>query len=394
MPERHEKPVLPHVAVCVDKGRGYGRRVLQGIADYTEPGGRWSLFVDPEATGSYSVDWLKNWHGDGILAYVESRATAERLRASKIPTVEVFGHQLDLKLHQVGNDDEAIGRLAAEHLLACRLKHFAFCGYEKELWSERRRTGFEREITASGCRVRHFFSTRHGSTLAEGQRDRERLMIWLAALPKPSGIMACSDRHGLRVLDACRRLQITVPEEIAVIGVDNDEESCRLADPPLSSVKDNARRVGFEAARLLDSLMAGARENEKAVPILIPPLGVAVRRSTETTAVDDPLIAQTMRYIRENAVRGLRVSDLLTRFNVSRSVLYRRFHAAVQKSPHEQILRVQLERAKRLLDENDFTLEHIAELSGFQHSEYLSVAFKRELGMTPTDYRRRLQPRP
>lgn len=388
MPANDDKTVLPQVAVCVDKARNYGRKVLLGIADYAETVGRWSLYVDPEATGTYSADWLKNWRGDGILAYVESRATAQRLRASGIPAVEVFGHHLDLKLPQVGNDDEAIGRVAAEHLLACRFKHFAFCGYEKELWSERRRAGFEWVMAKKGFQAQHFFSNRRGSTLAAGQRDRERLIKWLASLPKPVAIMACSDRHGLRILDACRGLGVAVPEDVAVIGVDNDEEMCRLADPPLSSVRDDARKVGFEAARLLDKLMTDPRRRRENFPILIPPLGIAVRQSTEVTAVDDRLIAEAMRCIRAQACAGLQVADLLARFNVSRSVLYRRFHDSLNRSPHEEILRVQLERAKRLLDENDFTLERIAELCGFQHSEYLSVAFKREVGLTPGEYRR------
>lgn len=384
---------FPHVAVCVDKARAYGRKVLQGIADYTETERRWSLYVDPEATGSYSAEWLKNWRGDGILAYVESRATARRLRASGIPTVEVFGHDLDLKLPQVGNDDEAIGGLAAEHLMACRFKHFAFCGYQKERWSERRRAGFEGAIARKGFEARHFFSARREDTLAEMQRDRDRLQDWLSALPKPVAIMACSDRHGQRILDAFRRLKVIVPEEAAVLGVDNDEETCRLTDPPLSSVKDDARKVGFEAARLLDRLMAGRSSEEDVFPLLIPPLGIAVRRSTDVTAVDDSLIALAMRCIRDEACAGLQVADLLARFQVSRSVLYRRFHDALNRSPHEEILRVQLERAKRWLEESNFTLERIAGLVGFQHSEYLSVAFKRELGVTPSEYRRQIRQR-
>jgi LacI family transcriptional regulator len=388
MPCQRDQEVLPQVAVCVDKSRKYGRKVLQGIADYAETVGRWSLIVDSMATGSYSADWLKDWKGDGILAYVESRATAKRLRESGIPAVEVFGHLLDLKLPQVGNDDAAIGRLAADHLLSCRFKHFAFCGYRQERWSERRRSGFEAVIAGRGFAVHHHFSVRAGSTLAQGQADRELLMTWLQSLPKPVAIMACSDRQGIRILDACRRLQLIVPEEVAVIGVDNDEETCRLSSPPLSSVKDDGRKVGFEAARLLDDLMAKPKRRQVVPPLLVPPRGIAVRRSTEVSAVDDPLIALAMRHVREQACAGLRVSDLLAKFNVSRSVLYRRFNDALNRSPHEEILRVQLERAKRLLDESDFTLERIAELSGFQHSEYLSVAFKRELGQTPSEFRR------
>src|SRR5690606_20383082 len=160
--------------------------------------------------------------------------TARRVRASKIPTVEVFGHDFDLRLPQGGNDDEAIGRLAAEHLLACRFRNFAFCGYPRERGSERRRAGFEATIAKHGFQPRHFFSARRGATLAAVQQDRERLVAWLTSLPKPVGIMACSDRQGLRILNACRRLNVVVPEEVAVIGVDNDEEACRLASPPLS----------------------------------------------------------------------------------------------------------------------------------------------------------------
>ena len=201
--------------------------------------------------------------------------------------------------------------------------------------------------------------------------------------------MACSDRQGQRILSACRYLKLSSPEEVAVIGVDNDEETCRLSDPPLSSVRDDARKVGYEAARILDELMADPARSEEKFPILIPPLGIAVRRSTEITAVDDPLIQSVMRFIREQACNGLRVVDLTKQFNVSRSVLYRRFKDALDRSPHEEILRVQLGRAKRLIDESDFTLERVAELCGFQHTEYLGVAFKRELGLTPGEYRRR-----
>lgn len=378
---------LPQIAVCVDKARSYGRKVLQGIADYADTVARWSLHVDPEATGSYSARWLEHWRGDGILAFIESPATARRLRASGIPAVEVFGHHLDLQLPQVGNDDEAIGRLAAEHLVSRRFKHFAFCGYRTERWSERRRAGFAAVVSQRGFEARHFFCRRRGATLAAGQHDHERLAKWLGGLPKPVAIMACSDRVGLRVLDACRRLHAVVPEEVAVIGVDNDEETCRLASPPLSSVKDDARKVGFEAARLLDSLMPKPRRAPQAPPLLIPPLGIAVRRSTEVTAVDDPVVAAAMRYIRDHACAGLHVADLVARLNVSRSALYRRFHDAVNRPLREEILRVQLERAKRLLDESDFSVERIAELGGFRHPEYLSVAFKRELGVTPSEYR-------
>jgi LacI family transcriptional regulator len=374
--------------VSLDKSQNYGRGVLQGIADFAETTGRWSLVIDTRARGTYATDWLENWRGDGILAYVGCRATAQRLRASGIPVVELFGHHLDLSLPQVGNDDTAIGRLAAEHLLARNFRHFGFCGYREEPWSARRQAGFEAALGTAGF-VPHRFSSPHSdASLSRGHCGHERLRRWLEGLPRPVAIMACNDRLALRVLDICRQLRVIVPEEVAVIGVDNDEDICRLSDPPLSSVQDNARKIGFEAALLLDRLMAHPRRPPPP-PRLIPPRGLVPRRSTDVMALDDRLVVSVMRAIRERACVGLRVRDLLARFNVSRSTLYRRFESAFGRAPHEEILRVQLERAKSLLEEHDLTLEQIAELAGFRHSEYFSVAFKRRLGVTPGEYRRR-----
>lgn len=378
----------PRVAVCLDKSLSYGRGVLQGIADFAETAGRWSLVIDPRARGTYAADWLANWNGDGILAYVESHATARRLRASGIPVVEIFGHQLDLDLPQIGNDDVAIGRLAAEHLLTRHFRHFGFCGYQVEPWSARRQAGFEEALGAAGFVPHRFSSPHRDSNLGRWQREHVRLRQWLEELPRPVAIMACSDRLALRVLDVCRELGAVVPEEVAVIGVDNDEEICRLSDPPLSSVQDNARKIGFEAALMLNRLMLNPRQPVPP-PLLIPPRGIVLRRSTDVMALDDRLVVSVMSAIREQACAGLRIPDLLARFNVSRSTLYRRFEAALGRAPHEEILRVQLERAKTLLAEHDFTLERVAELTGFRHSEYFCVAFKRRLGMTPGEYRRR-----
>jgi LacI family transcriptional regulator len=252
-----KRPSCPHVAVCVDKARTYGRGVLQGIADYLDIYGPWSLSIDPEASGSCGCGWLKNWRGDGVLAYIEDPVMAAQLRRAGIPAVELFRHRLDLGLPQVGNDEAAIGILAAEHLLERQFTRFAFCGYRDHLWSDRRDQGFARRVARSGGTCQDHFSPYQPSTLADWESSQERLTDWLKRLPKPVGLMACSDRHALRVLDACRRARLAVPEEVAVIGVDNDEETCRLANPPLSSVIDNSRRIGFEATQMLDKLMSG-----------------------------------------------------------------------------------------------------------------------------------------
>jgi LacI family transcriptional regulator len=380
------KRPYPHVAVCVDKSGGYGRGVLRGIADYVEVHGPWSLYIDPQSSGIYGEDWLGEWRGDGILAYVESPSLAQRIAAKRIPTVELFGHRSDLALPQVGNDDEAIGRMAAEHLLERRFQRFAFSGYPGEPWSQRRFEGFAQLVQARNFPCEFLSCARHPATLDQWEQSQQELIQWLDRLAKPCGLMACSDRHAQRILDACRRAAIHVPEEIAVIGVDNDEETCRLSNPPLTSVMDNPRQIGLLAAQMLDDLMHQKKSVRPSPALLVPPLGVITRRSTEVTAVEDPLVARAMRHIRDHASNSLTTNDLLVEFHVTRSVLYRSFQKSLGRPPHEEILRARVDRVKLLLHQTQLTLPQIAEMTGFDHPEYLSVVFKRETGLTPGQF--------
>ncbi len=377
----------PRVALCVDRAQGYGSTILKGIAKYVETFGPWSLFMDPKFSGDYAQSWLRHWPGDGILAYIEDIRLARCLRQAKIPVVELFGHRFDLELPQVCTDSRAIGRVAASHLIERKFKHFTFCGYRNMPWSEERRLGFEEAVRTAGFEVAVHLLNRERRTLQQWDRMQQRLTDWIRRLPRPNGVMACSDRHAQRILDACRRANISVPEEIAVIGAGNDEELCRLSFPPLTSVIYNIERIGYEAAALLDQMMSGRAASNEFKPVLVPPVGIQTRRSTDVMAIDDWLVANVLRFIREHACEGLRVSRIVSEFRVSRSLLYRRFDSVMGMAPHQEILRVQMERAKTLLSQTDLPVERVAEMSGFKNPEYLYVAFKRAMGMTPRDYR-------
>jgi LacI family transcriptional regulator len=385
--ERIAQRKRPHVAVCVDNGRAHGRGVLKGIADYVDTYGPWSLFLDPQADSDRAGGRSKNWKGDGILTYVDEPARAKRLRKSGIPTVELFAFRDDALLPLVASDDVAIGRIAAEHLVDRHFQFFAFTGYRGVVWSERRKRGFLHALRQAGMAAPCCLDIARPRTLPEWERVQEQLTHWAKDLPKPIGLMACSDHHAQRVLDACQRAGICVPDEISVIGVDNNEEVCRLSNPPLTSVMDDPRTVGFEGARLLDQLMSGEVLARRVQPKWIPPLGVVTRRSTDVTAIEDRLMAEVIRFMREYACTGLNMKELPARFGLSRTVFYRRFQDALQRSPHEEILRIQMERAKALLTQTSLPLEKIAELSGFQTAAYLSVVFKRQLARTPSDFR-------
>ena len=350
----------PRVAVCVDRAQGYGNAALRGIAKYVETFGPWSLFIDGRFSGDYAESWLQRWNGDGILAYVEDSRLAKSLRRSGIPTVEMFGHRYDLGLAQVCPDNEAVGKMAAEHLLERKFCHFTFCGYSGHPFSELRYRGFASTIKRAGYDCKLHLVPRHACILKQWAQVQQQLVHWLAALPKPMAIMACTDRHAQRVLDACRRADLSVPEEIAVIGAGNDEELCRLSNPSLTSVDFDVELIGYEAAQVLHRLFTNNCAGN--TQVLLNPARVVTRTSTDIMAIPDQLIASVVRHIREHACSGLMVNDLLSRFRISRTTFYARFEKALGRSPHDEILRTKLERARHLLTQSNLAIERVAEL--------------------------------
>ncbi len=215
---------------------------------------------------------------------------------------------------------------------------------------------------------------------------------WIRSLPKPVAIMSCNDVRGLHVLDACGRAGVLVPEEVAVLGVDDEDTMCELCSPPLSSVAPNPEGIGYAAAELLETLMSGQSPRQERFPI--SPIRVSCRQSTDTMAVADWAVASAARYMRELASQGCRVDDVLEKVHMSRATLEKRFRKHLNRSPKQEIRRIRLERIKQLLVETDLTLERVAELSGFEHPEYMSVVFKRETGQTPGRYRNQFKKEP
>jgi LacI family transcriptional regulator len=280
-----------------------------------------------------------------------------------------------------------IGRLASEHLLDRGFQRFAFCGFTGHEWSRKRAAGFVERLGAAGHACDVYESPWGGPDAHAWEKEQEEIGRWLRALPNPLGVMACNDVRGQQVLDACQRSGIGVPDEAAVIGVDDDEVLCELCNPPLSSVVPNPQRIGYEAAALLARLMAGGEPD--AQELQVEPIGVTTRQSSDVLAIDNPHIAAAIRHIREQACRGLSVPELLKQVPLSRTVLERQFRKYLGRSPQAEIRAVQLKRARELLVKTDMGLAHIARLVGFDHPEYLSVVFKRESGETPGEYRRR-----
>ena len=290
-------------------------------------------------------------------------------------------------------DNVAAARLCFEHLKERGFRHFAFCGFNGADYSDERREGFVDLVQAAGLPC-HVYTEPHVTVEEDtakyeglGLKDGGRVAKWMQKLPKPIGVMACNDMRGQQVLDACRAIGVAVPEEAAIIGVDNDEVVCNLSDPPLSSVVPNTERIGYEAAVFLARMIEGG---SKPPPVVfIEPSGIIARRSTEVLAIEDRRIAAAVRFIHEQACEGIDVSDVLRSVPLSRSTLDRQFRQIMGRSPKDEILHVRLNRAKQLLAETDFSNALIAEKVGLEYVEYLSRIFKKKFGITPSEFRER-----
>ncbi len=378
------------VLLMIETSLAYGRELLRGINRYVMQHEPWSLYLDQRELMSAAPTWLDKWDGDGIITRWTTPELARRFRDMRVPVVDLTDVYGNLGLPHIWTDNVAIGVMGAKHLLERGFRHFAFCGFSNHDWSQRRLQGFEREVASAGreCHLLESeWDTFHTHSWDEQQ---EAIGRWIDQLPKPVGIMACNDMRGQHVLDACRRHELAVPEEVAVIGVDNDELLCSLCDPPLTSVIPNPERIGYEAAALVARLMDGkkAELDER----LVEPIGIATRQSTDVLAIDQPSVASALRYIREYACKGISVDEVLKHVPLTRSVLERQFRRYVGRSPQEEIRQVQLKRARQLLAESDLSLAQIAPLAGYRHPEYMSVVFKRLTGETPGQFRKRTNP--
>jgi LacI family transcriptional regulator, galactose operon repressor len=376
----------PHVALIIETAKGYGRGLLRGIARYVRTHKQWSIYVDERSAHEDPPSWLRNWDGDGVIVRASTRTLASEVAKLKVPVVHALRQFEEDNLPAVYSDPDAISRMVAARLIERQFRNFAFVGVEGAYWSTQRSEALVEALASAGldCQVYAPLSRKRFSKSWEGGQDD--LCEWIHALPKPVGIMAAHDLRALCVLDACRRVNAAVPEQVAVVGVDNDEVLCELADPPLTSVAHQLDIIGYEAAGLLDRMMDGGTAPE--APLLLEPQGLISRRSTDIVAIEDPVIASAIRFVREHACDGINVQQICDHVGVSRRLLERGFNHYFHRSPHEQVLQVQIEHVKRRLAETEETLDVIAADAGFSRAAYLSVVFKQQTGQTPGEFRR------
>jgi LacI family transcriptional regulator len=370
--------------------RASGRSLLRGIADYARVHGGWEFYWEP---AGLEKAWprLEALDLHGII--LRDGDPLDDALAYGIPAV-VVGHRLHevAGLANVITDSTAIARLAAEHLLACGLRQFAYCGLAGLPWSEQRGEAFREIIQKAGFPTHVYPDAPRppgspDAPAAGSQDERRHLARWLLSLPRPVGLMAGNDDRGEQVIEACKIAGLRVPDEVAIVGADNDDLVCDLSDPPMSSVAINFERAGFEAAEALDRLMRGRRG--PAPKIVVRATHVATRRSTDLLAVEDPGLAAALRFIRENARTPISVPEVARAAGLSRRVLEKRFQRSLRRSTLAEIRRVRTAELCHLLTGTHEPISQIAFTLGFAGPEHLARYFRRELRMTPLAYRRR-----
>jgi LacI family transcriptional regulator len=384
---------MRRIALLIETSREFGRGLLRGIARYNQEHGQWLTYCRPHGLGDMSYSWLRRWQGDGILARITDRRMAASLARLKVPIVNLRGKMAGLPFPYVGVDNEAIARIATEHLLSRGFRHFGFCGYRRRysVEGDHRCDAFRARIEEAGFKA----DVCAASEPSFGQRERgswwrELALIarWIRGLPKPAAVMACTDDRGLQVLEACRQIGVAVPDEVAVIGVANDECLCSLSIPPMSSVDGNPEQIGFRAAALLDELLDGGKPPRK---VLIEPRGVVCRRSTDVLAVADQQVAEAIRYIRDHASEQVYIEDVAKHVHVSRSALEHRFKQAIGRTVYQEIQRTRIARAQQMLAENALPIKQVAERTGFRSVQYMTRVFRAAVRQTPAAYRRAMQ---
>jgi len=376
----------PQVLLLLETSRAYGRGLVEGIARYVEQHGPWSMFFEERGLNDPIPNWFKDWKGDGIISRTVRKADLRRLQSTGLPMIELYADS-SLDIPCVYVDSGAITEMAVEHFLERGLRNMAFFCNDRNHWIDERRESFVTELERRGLVCAVFAASSERQKDWSQQVERREVTCWLRSLPKPCGIFCASDLYAARIMNICRSVGIAVPEQIAVLGVDNDPVLCSVCFPPLSSIDLGCPRIGYEAASMLDRLMSGknCRKNKK----FLMPERLVARQSTDVLNVDDPDLAKAIQYIRQHACMGLRVAEVATALGFSRRALEKQMQRFVQRTPKEEIMRLRMERARMLLQQTDMSVEQICRKSGFASFKYFARAFRREIGLTPREYRKR-----
>ncbi len=393
---RQSKPLRKYrVAVFVETSRGYGRSLCEGIADFAQSVGTWAF----EGGGEAWETGVRGLRGrvDGVIARIPNPRMAKALSDLRVPVVDLYRWRTYPSISSVDGDHVAIGQLAADWFVERRFRHFAFCGYTGAPFSDLREKGFSERLAPRGFACSVYRQTLYdasylGRMILQAESygeppDRDRLVAWLAALPRPTALFCCHDIRAYQVIALCKELGLSVPHDVAVMGVDNDRILCGFSNPMLTSVDPDAYRIGWTGARWLAERMA-----RRTIPVRhggVPPLRVVERASTECDPVEPQWLSETLRFIRKGICDGVNADEVIRHTGLSHTLVGKTFSRVLGCTVHQEIARLRMREACRLLTETDSPVVKVGRLAGFSSPQYFSRLFRAEFRLTPLEYRLR-----
>jgi LacI family transcriptional regulator len=371
------------IALLIESSREFGRQLLHGITRYSRLHDHWRFYRKPGGL-TLSLPHFKDWDFDG--AIVRDSSDFKELISYGVPMIFVqHKHPLRDPFPTVLTNSEQIAAMAVEHFLDRGFCNFAFCGFNDFTWSKGRERFFVERLEREGYDVDVYHQKKVRAK--DSRQELLNLGDWLKTLPKPIAVMACNDDRAVQVLEACRIANITVPEEMAVIGVDNDELTCELSEPTLSSIALNIQMAGYQAAEMLNRIILG-KEKMQSQEIYACPTHIVTRQSSDILAISDAEVATALRFIKQSANKPIQVSDVVNSTSVSRRILEKRFRIALNRPINQEITRVRTEFIIKLALETDFSITRISRESGFDGVEHISRYFRRQMGMSLSQYRK------
>lgn len=380
------------VFLSIEQNRGYGRGLISGITHYSKLYGPWNFYTGTpfyyrqSQKDQKTLDIMKQWRPDGAIMREDS--DMDKILGLGIPSIFITYTQIKVPgFISLLGDHKLSGRLAAEHFLGRGFKKFAYCGIPNKYWSLYRGESFRTRIAQAGYEV-DFFPFEGSALKLNWLSDQDHLKNWLLRLPKPIGLMTCTDDRAQNVIEACKACNIRVPEDVAVVGVDNDELLCNLLNPPLSSVALDAFQAGYQAAEALDNLMNG-RFSDIEKTIVAQATHVVTRQSSDIFAVEDHEVRTALDYISKNAKKAIQVKDVAGACGLTIRTIQKKFKYHLAKPVSEEIDRTRIELICKLLVESPKTINQIANEFDFIGENHFSRYFRRLMKMSPTAYRQR-----
>lgn len=375
------------IILFLEPNRGFSQGMLKGIARYSALNGPWTFYrKTPDyliASPEYDLKELKSWNPNGIVCSVDQATELQRLR---VPIIGYNPANYRGKVPCVDSDDVGAGRIAAEHLLDCGHRNFAFCGFDNRPWSQIRANAFRERVEDAGGRLYRY---KQAKASASRIQEEPALRKWIQALPKPIGMFCANDDRAATIMELCRVLGFGVPEDLSIIGADDDEYICELQNPPLSSIQLATEQAGFKAAQLLHELMEG-KTSMVGQRISATAVGVTARQSTDVLMVQNEQVRKALRFIRENVNKPIQVHDVVNATGLSHRSLNDQFHAALGGSIITQLTRARIDYICQLLVTTDLRVYEIANAVGYEDERHFARYFKRATGLTPQAYRRKI----